>query len=513
MHFSFLTQIFSLGGSPCACPFPRLNLLGLHISSPFIKIGGKRKGCRLEYVYRGDNMNRKMDLIIFAFNYSKLGIALTVLICLMLTTSSCNHLHNIIKHDNDDNPIENERPPAVDHSASKHFPPIGKQKIGDCTCWSSAYYYNTYTQARDEGLDASTGDPDVICSPRFLFSLISMGASGAECTEYAMKRLGHVGCAPVSLHPMSAHWTKWPGEEARIAALNNRPGSLHMVRADTAEGLETIKQHIAKGGCAVTRALFTSNYPNYGASASGPGIDNAVMYSKEGSEWLRHSLCICGYDDERSYVDHRNGKTYRGAFLISNSEGPDWGSHNSTGTGTKGFLWVAYNMFLEGKFGLYDHDTNPYKDPCYDNPNRPMVYYYDDRPKYRSKLYAVVGVNHSKRNLLTLTGGIGPVGSPEFIGPKAIEETHKGEIQITDTNRVVVDLNDGVRLFVSGRSYPVFVELKLSSKANTNASITSADFFLDPEGDGSYEEYFYSGPAVTIAPGTKGHVVVDVLIP
>jgi hypothetical protein len=40
------------------------------------------------------------------------------------------------------------RPAAVDHSTEDFFPPIGKQQIGYCTCWSSAYYYNSYTQAR-----------------------------------------------------------------------------------------------------------------------------------------------------------------------------------------------------------------------------------------------------------------------------------------------------------------------------------------------------------------------------
>lgn len=404
-------------------------------------------------------------------------------------------------------------PAAVDNSTSKYFPPIGKQKIGDCTCWSSAYYYNTYTQARDERLDASTGDPDIINSPRFLFSLISMGVSGAECTEHAMERLADIGCAPVSKHSMSTHWSKWPGEEARIAALKNRPGSLHKIRADNAEGLETIKQHIADGGCAVTRALFRANYSAYGDSACGPGISNGVMYEKVGENWLRHSLCICGYDDERTYVDARDGQTYSGAFLIANSEGPDWGSYNSTGKGTRGFLWVAYKLFLNGEFGLYDNDDNPYTDPCYDNPSYPMVYYHDDRLHYRPRLYAVVGINHNKRNLLTLTGGIGSFQSPNFIGPKAIEQTDEGEINISDSNRVVVDLTDGAHLIESGVKQQVFIQLSVSARADLNATITSADFYYDPDGDGSYKKFSSTDPLVTVVPGDIGYVSVEVFIP
>ena len=53
--------------------------------------------------------------------------------------------------------IEQGRPSAVDNSTSVHFPPVGGQELGDCTCWSSGYYYSTYTQARDELLNAASG--------------------------------------------------------------------------------------------------------------------------------------------------------------------------------------------------------------------------------------------------------------------------------------------------------------------------------------------------------------------
>ncbi|MBN1185409.1 MAG: hypothetical protein JXB49_24200 [Bacteroidales bacterium] len=396
---------------------------------------------------------------------------------------------------------------------TKYFPPIGQQKIGDCTCWSSCYYYNTYTQARDHDLVASTGDPEVVCSPRFLFSLISQGTMGAECTEHAMERLSDVGCASVSKYSMDSHWTEWPGEEARIAALRNRTGQLHKIRVDNTDGLETVKQHIANGGCAVTRGLFKANYPAYGASASGLGINNGVMYAKVGENWLRHSLCICGYDDERSYIDDRDGQTYSGAFLIANSEGQDWGSYNSTGTGTKGFLWVAYNMFIEGEFGLYDHDDNPYTDPCFDNAPYPTIYYHDDQPDYIPSLYAVVGINHSKRNMLKLTGGIGSVNSPDFVGPEVIELTDSGEIPISDANCIVIDLSGGTHLIKNGIPIQVFVELFVKSSAGSNATITSADFYYAPKGDGKYNKYSSKDVIINIIPGIKGYATVEINIP
>jgi hypothetical protein len=407
------------------------------------------------------------------------------------------------------------RSAVVDHSTEMFFPPIGgPQQLGDCTCWSSCYYYNTYTQARDEGLDASTGDPNVLCSQRFLFALIAEGAGGAECTANAMARLADVGCATAAKHPVSTHCAVWPTEDAWIAALRNRPGKLHKIRVDNPAGLETVKQHIADGGCAVTRALFHRNYVDYGDSAGGPGIDNHVLYAGVGPNHLRHSLCICGYDDTLSYVDDRDGETYSGAFLIANSEGPDWGWHNSTGAGTKGFLWVAYNLFLEGGFGLYDHDDNPYTDPCYDNPDYPEVYFHDDRPHYRPVLIAVAGINHPSRNLLTFTGGVGPADAPLFMGPEAITWTDHGEIAINDSRRVAVDLTDGAGLIAPGTSQAVFVSLTVDDAASAPATITSVDFYCDFDGDGRYTAVPVAMASPTrVAAGTTVSVSARVAVP
>lgn len=450
------------------------------------------------------------------FNFEKLSSSITffaliaILTIFALANLNCNLSCN---GSNEKDTETNKRPSAVDNSTLEYFPPIGQQKAGDCTCWSSCYYYNTYTQARDHNLNASTGNPEVLCSPRFLFSLISQGTGGAECTEHAMEFLSEVGCAPVSYYSMDTHWSIWPGEEARIAALRNRTGRLHKVRADNIEGLDTIKQHIANGGCAVTRGLFRGNYPAYGNSASGPGIDNGVMYSKVGENYLRHSLCICGYDDKRSYTDDRDGQVYSGAFLIANSEGQEWGTYNSTGTGTKGFIWIAYNMFLEGEFGLYDHDDNPYTDPCFDNPPYPTIYYHDDRPDYKPALYAVIGINHNKRNMLDLTGGIGACDSPEFTGPTVIEQTDVGEIPIDDNHRVVVDLSDGINLIRTGTQKQVFLKLFVHPLAGSSATVTSADFYYDSDSSGTYSKFSSTDPSMEIVPGRIGYITAEISNP
>ena len=411
-----------------------------------------------------------------------------------------------------------DRPSAVDNSTLQFFPPIGgPQGAGDCTCWSSCYYYNTYTQARDEGLDASGGDPNVLCSSRFLFALIAQGWWGAECTRHAMERLSDVGCSSLALHPYGEPWnwddmTRWPTEAAWIQALNNRTGPLHAIRADNAAGLEAIRQHMADGGLAVTRADFLSNYGDYGDSASGPGIDNRVMYRREGWHFLRHSVCMVGYDDDRPYVDDRDGQTHYGAFLIANSEGHNWGWYNSTETGNRGFIWIAYTMFLEGEFGWYDYDLDV--SPCFDNAPYPEAYYHDDRPHYRPKLYAVAGINHNSRNLLTFSGGVGPTDAPEFIGPEAIEQTPEGAIAISDSRRPAVDLTDGISLIPPGATKNVFISLALDASASGAATITSCEFYCDFDGDQVYTVVpGEMSSTVYVWPGTTGYVSASVTNP
>ncbi|MBU0640139.1 MAG: hypothetical protein KKB50_14835 [Planctomycetes bacterium] len=398
-----------------------------------------------------------------------------------------------------------DRPLAVDHSTEIYFPPIGQQTIGDCTCWSSCFYYNTYVQARDHGLDASINDPDVICSPWFIFSLISQTWWGAECTEHAASRLSAVGCSSISLRPMSGSYAQWPTEAAWVGALKNRMGDFHKIRADNTAGLEIVKQHIADGGCAVTRADFLSNYGEYGSTGSGTGISNHVMYRREGWHYLRHSICICGYDDERQYIDDRDGLPYTGAFLVANSEGQNWGWYNSTGTGTRGFIWIAYNMFLEGECGWYDYELDV--SPCFDNAPYPEIYFHDDRPDYVPVLYAAAGISHYARNQLTFSGGIGPTSAPEFTGPNAIEATDYGEIAMDVRRRIVVDLTDGADLIQPGVSKNVFISLTVEPEATQSASIMSVDFFFDPDGDGEYTVIpGEMTPPVTVAPGTTGYV-------
>jgi hypothetical protein len=311
---------------------------------------------------------------------------------------------------------------AVDNSTLMYFPPIRSQgSQGSCTTWAACYYYNTFTQARDAGWNVSGGDNTKICSPAFMYPLINWGSDGGAYTAYAVAHLSDVGSASWDTMPYSqSDWTTWPTEAAWLEALQWRTQTAYQINGSSQAGITAMKQHVANGNVGVTRFNVYS-YWYYQYPSNTTGINNRVYYAHAGSYLGGHAVTIVGYDDNKSYYDHRDGQTHYGAFLIANSWGSGWGWYNSTGSGSKGFFWVAYDMFLESAFG-------------------PYLYFNSDRDDYEPKLYAAAGLEagggrHDGWRQPVRQRGAGPAGRqsaeagvravlPELVG---VGERHDDE--------------------------------------------------------------------------------------
>ena len=384
-------------------------------------------------------------------------------------------------------------PAAVDNSIEIFFPPIRSQgSQGSCTAWASAYYYDTYTQAKDEGYSVSGGDNDHICSPAFIYPLINGGYDGGASTQYAVARLNDIGCCSWTLKPYSSgDYTTWPSEAAWINALQNRTQTSQYINGSNQSGVDAIKQHLANGNIAVTSFSVYQTWYNY-YPADRTGYNNGVYYAPDGNYVGGHAVTLVGYDDNKSYVDHRDGQTHYGAFLLANSWSSSWGVVNSTGAGTKGFFWVAYSMFLNGAFG-------------------PWAYYNSDRAQYRPALYAVAGINHSQRGNIALQGLI--TDSPGWVSEFVVAYDGGSSIAITDTSRVAIDLTDGLLEVPPADNLTLGVALDVASGASASGTITSADFFQDLDGDGAYTQVSSTDPVVTVAPGTSGYAFATLGVP
>jgi len=380
--------------------------------------------------------------------------------------------------------VRNGLPTVADNSPLQYFPPIRSQgSQGSCTAWSSTYYYNTYTQAMDEGYNVSGGDNDHICSPAFIYPLVNGGADNGAYTPLAMSRLNDVGACSWTLKPYSSgDFTSWPSEAAWVNAMQNRTQASYSIHATSAAGLQALKQHLANGNLAVTSftvyATFYDDYP-----ADNTGINNGVYYCADGSLEGGHAVTLIGYDDNKSYLDHRDAQTHYGAFLLANSWGSGWGVVNSTGSGSKGYFWVAYDMFLTSTFG-------------------PDAYYNSDRDNYRPRLYVAVGVNHLPRDQVRVRAGL--TASPLWTSYYAVNLDGGSDLAVADANRIAVDMTDGCSLIGTDPAQ-AFAQLRVDAHATTSGTITSADFYEDLDGDGTYWSTSSTDPTVTVGPGAIGY--------
>jgi C1A family cysteine protease len=357
------------------------------------------------------------------------------------------------------------RPSAVDNSTLAWFPPIGNQ--GDqnsCVAWAVGYYYDTYLQAKDEGLTVSGGDTNEICSPSFLYPLLNDGADNGLYLDATLAELAVTGCSSLALTPYSqTDYTTWPTEAAWVEALQRRVTNPQSISATTTSGLEAVKQLLANGQLAV---FLLDVYDNlYSSYPSGEGISNNVLYDKGGRYVAGHAMTLVGYDDTKAYTD-RDGNARTGAFLVANSWGSSWGVSNTTGTG-KGFIWIAYDAFSQGQF-IYN------------------VLCADDLPDYRPSVYALVGVSATQRGTLTLSGGSGLPSSPKATTTPVLENSGGTSLAVSSAKRIAVDLTDLDQTFPLDQLSDLFVTLTVDSTASSSGTLASAEFFADLTGTGTY---------------------------
>ena len=382
-------------------------------------------------------------------------------------------------------------PTAVDNSTLQYFPPIRSQgSLGSCTAWSSCYYYDTFTQAMDEGYDVSGGDNDHICSPAFMYPLTNDGADGGAYTPYVMARLNDVGACSWTLKPYSSSdYTTWPSEAAWVNAMQNRTQASFSINASTVPQLDALKQHLANGNLAVASFnVYQTFYDGY--PADGTGINDGVYYAQDGSLVGGHAVTLVGYDDAKSYLDHRDAQTHYGAFLVANSWGTWWGVENSTGGGTKGFFWVAYDMFLNSTFG-------------------PTAYYNTDRDNYRPRLYAAAGVNHPQRDQVSVRAGLST--TPGWWSYYAVDFDGGGALAVSSAKRIAVDMTDGCSL-IGTDPVVASAQLRVNASAGDPGTITTATFYEDLDGDGTYYPTSYTGPTVTVNPGLVGAASATIIM-
>ena len=84
---------------------------------------------------------------------------------------------------------------------------------------------------------------------------------------------------------------------------------------------------------------------------------------------------------------------------------------------------------------------------------------------------------------------------------------------MSDTNPIAVDLTDGVGALNSGSSSTASVLLSVNRSASGNGTITSANFYQDVDGNGTYQLVASTNPTVTVGPNTTGQASASLAAP
>jgi len=219
-------------------------------------------------------------------------------------------------------------------------------------------------------------------------------------------------------------WAAWPTEAAWKRGIQWRGRQAGVIKQNTPEGLEALKEHLAGGDLAVITIPVYSNfdtYPNGEFTSNDVFYDNTQVGFRGG-----HALTVVGYDDTREYFDAVEGVTKRGAFLLVNSWGTSWGVYEPT-MGTAGFVWIAYDYFLKQKTG---------------DPDALIIL---DRVNYQPTLLASIGLNHTRgrRLLVRIKGGERDNGYYGLSNPRWTRDAMPwGNDYPIENERIVIDLTD-----------------------------------------------------------------------
>jgi C1A family cysteine protease len=239
-------------------------------------------------------------------------------------------------------------PSAVDNSTLPAFPPIGDQgRLGSCVGWASTYYQASHELALLHGWD-NKKSLDHVLSPKWTYNLVNKGTNVGASPILAYQVLQVNGAPSIQDFPYDNDFKAWDlNSDHWISAISNRMAPATLIPGlggDKKQNLTAIKQalnngHILTLASFIDSWVFTKTKPDP-ENPNAPHVGEFAAYYMNGYKG-GHFMTVVGYDDDIWIDINQNGRVdegERGAFLIANSWGTNWGN--------KGFVWIAYDAFL-----------------------------------------------------------------------------------------------------------------------------------------------------------------------
>ncbi|HSX04546.1 MAG TPA: Ig-like domain-containing protein [Rhabdochlamydiaceae bacterium] len=296
-------------------------------------------------------------------------------------------------------------PSSVDNSKLPSFPPVGDQGAhGSCVAWATTYYGATHETGLINGYNNKTAFTHVL-SPKWTYNLANWGNDGGTYIDLGYLILSQNGAPSILQFPYDGNYRAWDlNPQDWIDAINNRMQPSIMVPGlNGPQDLSTIKGmlnngHILSIGTYAYSWNLTTIKPDP-ANPNSPYVGQVACTYMNGRNG-GHNISIVGYDDNIWIDVNGNGQVdpgERGAFLLCNSWGPNWGN--------KGFLWVSYDAFLETSAVV-------------NGPTAGRVGFSEDwggrafaqvakAANYRPSLVGQFTISQVFRNQITIQGGVG----------------------------------------------------------------------------------------------------------
>jgi len=285
--------------------------------------------------------------------------------------------------------IQKNRPPEVDLSRSKYFPPFLDQgKVASCDWFACAYYQMTYTLNRLHDRPATSSNT---FSPKFGFTIINNASDFPanlwflDVYEF-LKKHGSpfLPDVPYDLADGQHHteWTRDP--EVWRKALGNRLEGYEYKLFE----LDSVKRMLQDGEVLVIQF----DYRGYkaGKVQDNPDDDKDDTYAGQailtsGKNGPDHTVTLVGYNDHIWTDLNGDGKVQKdelGALKLAESY------HDPAVN--KDFRWVAYAAVRDPRTTIF-----------YEN----KVWRIKMRQNYQPKILCEVILNHSQRDKLKLQFG------------------------------------------------------------------------------------------------------------
>ncbi len=197
-----------------------------------------------------------------------------------------------------------------------NFPPVGEQQMNDCTAWSVAALKG-YLEALDQNWKPD--HPSRQFSTAFIYNQLNEGKDHGSSPIAASQLLIEKGAALLSHMPyLAGNYTQQPDQPVFNSAARFR-NSGHQLLGSGSDIRKALQQNQpVLIGARLTPPFFSGRFTSYSVRMH----DEGMKIRRPDQPHALHAMVIVGYDDTR------------GAFLVRNSWGTQWGN--------RGYCWVDY---------------------------------------------------------------------------------------------------------------------------------------------------------------------------